>query len=599
MDRRIVAKALCISAVCCILVSNISYADIDCKKLKKENCEYTIENLNNLNEAYRNATNTNEKLVLLTKIECITNKLEGESSICAFYNALNYANIYSAKKDLKLQKKYIDKAKAIADKIEDNKELLAKYYDELGGFYANTENYYEAIKALKIADNLAQTESIKIRLATSYVAIKDFKNAEIEFEKLFKMISDNDMEIDSQLRTLAQKMYFYKDQYDFKNTINTYKNTKLIYGKTANKDANIEIELYMPIIALYNDLEDVAKLKLAIDKTYKLALEANNEDAEYYTYGEYITYARRLEDKRLTKKYIEKKEQIAKKMFKDKNIVNLEVYPDYAEYFDLANDKGNAELYAKKVASLTKENVDVAPLIYAMKLLDLAEKQSKNGKIDSALKSIAEANEIYIKAYPQISFKFYDLEDKYGEVYKNAGDVDKGIEHYKKAETILKKLTGKLTGELRDVNEHIAELYVQKGDLDEAVKYADKTISISSQIFGQNHIKTVKALLLKAKIYASLGRNDIRDSVIKIINDTIDNGIDCYIGYFTYDYNDFLFDVYVEKGEYDKALNCAEIMYEEARGKWHKENANKKLSQVYKLQDKKFKSLKYKVKSIL
>lgn len=599
MGKKIVSKMLCVSAICCLAVSNIVFADTNCAKLSKENCEYTIENLNKLNETFYNTAGTDEKLTLLTKIECMTNKLEGEYSHAAFYNAINFANLYSEKRNLKLQKEYLDKAKAIADKTDDNKELLAKYYDELGGFYAGTENYYEAIKTLKQADKLAQTESIKIRLATSYVAIKDFKNAQIEYDKLFKMISDNDMGVDAQLRTMGQKMYFYKDQYDFKNVINTYKKAKSIYDKSSEKNANIEAELSIPIIALCNDLEDVAKLKFAIDKTYNLAIEANNKGTEYFTYGEYITYARRLEDKKLTKSYLTKKEKLAKKLFDDENIVEMEIFPTYADYYELIGNKEKAQVYRQKVVDIVKADKEVAPIAYASKLMDLAKIKSDMGKQEEALTILSEVKELSAKVYPEVSFKFYELENKYGEVYKNAGDVDKALEHYKNAETILNKEMVKPSGELRDIYENISKLYSQKGNIDEAVKYADKAISVSTKIYGQNHIKTAKTLFSKAEIYANAGQTDLRDSVIKVINDIIDKGIECYVGYFTYDYNNFLFNVYVEKGEYDKALTCAEIMLDEARGKWHKENANQKLSQVYKLQDKKFKSLKYKVKSFM
>lgn len=600
MNKKTLSRALCISAICCILASNISYADTDNSKTQKDSCTCTAETLEKLNETYYNTVNTDERLTLLSKIECMTNKIEGEYSHAAFYNAINYANLYSEKRNLKLRKEYLDKAKAIADKIDDNKELLAKYYDELGGFYGDTENFYEAIEALKTADKLAQGESIKIRLATSYVAIKDFKNAQIEFNKLLKMISDDkNAGADAVIRTLAQKMYFYKDQADFKDVVNTYKFASSIYGKTANKDANIEIELYMPIIALYNDLEDVAKLKLAIDKTYKLALEANNEDAEYYTYGEYITYARRLEDKRLTKSYLTKKERKAKKLFGDENIVEMEIFPTYADYYELIGNKEKAKTYRQKVVDIAKADKEVAPIVYAARLTDLAGIQADTGNSEDAIKNLDVAKELYAKAYPEVSFRFYELEKKYGGIYNRIGATDKALEHYKNAETILNKIATKPFGDFRDLYEDISRLYIQKGNLDEAVKYADKTISVSTKLYGQKHIKTAKALLLKAEIYNIFAQNDLRDSVIKILDNIVDEGIECYIGYFTYDYNNFLFNVYIEKGEYDKALTCAEIMLDEARGKWHKENANQKLSQVYKLQDKKLKSFKYKVKSFM
>lgn len=598
MNKKMVSKALCVSAICCLLASNISYADIDNSKIQNNNCTCTIENRDKLNKTFYNTANTDEKLTLLSKIECMTNKLEGEYSHSAFYNAINFANLYSEKRNLKLQKEYLDKAKAIADEIDDNKELLAKYYDDLGGFYAGTENYYEAIKALKIADKLAQTESIKIRLATSYVAIKDFKNAQIAYDELFKMISsDENIGVDAQLRTLAQKMYFHKDQYDFKNVINTYKNAKVIYDKSSEKNANIEAELIIPLIALYNDTENVEKQKIALDKTYNLAIEANNEGTEYFTYGEYITYAQRIEDKKLVKSYLAKKEKLAKKLFNNENIVEMAIFPNYADYYGLIGNKKKAKTYRQKVVDIVKPYKDIAPIMYGIKLADLAGTYTDN--YEEALTILSEIKELYAKANPEISFKNYELEAQYGEVYACAGEIDKALEHYKNAETILNKVMKKPSGELQEVYENISRLYSQKGNLDKAIAYADKAISISTKIFGQNHIKTAKILLWKAEIYNNFAQTDLRDSVIKILDNIVAEGIECYVGYFTYDYNDFLFNVYVEKGEYDKALTCAEIMLDEARGKWHKENANQKLSQVYKLQDKKFKSLKYKVKSFM
>lgn len=596
VNKKVIYKTLCAGAICCILASNVSYADIIA-------CDCTAENLEKLNRAYYSIKTPNkidEKLSLLTEIECITNKLEGEYSSSAFYNAMNFSNVYSQKKDLKLQKEYLDKAKAIADKIDNNKELLAVYYDSLGGFYANTENFYEAIETLKIADKLAQTESTKIRLATTYVAMKDFKNAEIEYNKLFNLLSENkDTVVEAQLRTLPQKVYFYKDKYDFANAISTYKFVKSMYDKSNKKNAKIEIELNMPLIALYNDIDDVIKLKFMLDRTLSLVLENDIQDKEYFAYGEYLTYYRKINDKKLAKTYLKKKKNLAEKLFQDKNIVGMEMYKNYVEYYDFLGNREKSLLYAQKDVESIKQFKCIAPVKYAIKLADYAIEQSKSADTEGALTTLDEAKEILEKFYPKISFKIFEIENKYGEVYRNAEQLDNAIKHYENALEILDKLQAPVYSEIRDTNKNLADLHFQKGNSDKAMKYIDKAISISTKAYGARHTKTVDALFSKAQMFACLGENDLKNSMIRIIDNIFEVGLVGYPENLVYNYNEFMFNVYIEKNDYNKALKCAETMKAEARDNWQKDNASQKLSQVYKLQNKKLKALKYKVKSVL
>ena len=100
----------------------------------------------------------------------------------------------------------------------------------------------------------------------------------------------------------------------------------------------------------------------------------------------------------------------------------------------------------------------------------------------------------------------------------------------------------------------------------------------------------------KADIYKNLGKKDIaveqaKEVLFKIkeagISETYNNEFECY----------FLIAKYnLEKGKLDDALANANKALNTSTSKVYKDEVNELISEIYKQQGKKFKSLKYKLK---
>ena len=163
LNKRFISKALCFSAVCCILATNISYADFvgDTRaKLKENKAELSsikhnnVEYINKLGEMATNQIIVGEldsALKSLKKVDKLLEEEKMQDSETAFYTALKYARLYNEAKKPDKHLDALKKAKKILDKYPTNKEINKEYHNNLAYFENSYDMQPDGVKSLEKA----------------------------------------------------------------------------------------------------------------------------------------------------------------------------------------------------------------------------------------------------------------------------------------------------------------------------------------------------------------------------------------------------------------------------------------------------------------
>lgn len=566
LDKKAISKALCLSAVCCVLLTNVAYAN------DKTNCENV--------QTASIAVNTTD----------------------AYYKVIEQKNVYAEEKNPFLEKEYLDKAKVIADKFPNDKSIQRNYHENLSNFYSNYGNSYATVaeleKALKYLDTNDIDASISMynQLARYYAEVNDYEKADLMLKKKAKILKNN-KHLEYKVGDYATRMYHYIGQGKLSVVLPAYTEGKSILDKNNFENKDLYFELNEPLISYYLTTHNANSAKTALDYHLNLAKKEKRNDIKSFVLGEYVTYYGIMQDLDSAKKLQKALLNTNKKLYDKNSTGNVDGVSTQINYYQWIGDSEKAEKLAIKNANYAEQFKDIAPVVYANTLKQLAQAKLDSKKIAEALSAVKEAKQNYLIALPKNSLNIYETEKLTGDIYMSIGDIEQGIKHYETAKNILNKTVKNPFNNHIDIYKNLADAYSQNGNTEKAITEINKAINVATSTYGENNIRTLWLQLDKANIYKNgeqcvLAKNQINNILDKVnakkVSDPFDIEFQCYM-FLAYD--DF------DKGNYDDALaNATKALQNPFRDE-NKDGANDLISQIYKAQDKKLKSLKHKIKS--
>lgn len=566
LDKKAISKALCLSAVCCVLLTNVAYAN------DKTNCENV--------QTASIAVNTTD----------------------AYYKVIEQKNVYAEEKNPFLEKEYLDKAKVIADKFPNDKSIQRNYHENLSNFYSNYGNSYATVaeleKALKYLDTNDIDASISMynQLARYYAEVNDYEKADLMLKKKAKILKNN-KHLEYKVGDYATRMYHYIGQGKLSVVLPAYTEGKSILDKNNFENKDLYFELNEPLISYYLTTYNANSAKTALDYHLNLAKKEKRNDLKSFVLGEYVTYYGIMQDLDSAKKLQKALLNTNKKLYDKNSTGNVDGVATQINYYQWIGDSEKAEKLAIKNANYAEQFKDIAPVVYANTLKQLAQVKLDSKKIAEALSAVKEAKQNYLIALPKNSLNIYETEKLTGDIYMSIGDIEQGIKHYETAKNILNKTVKNPFNNHIDIYKTLADAYSQNGNIEKAITEINKAINVATSTYGENNIRTLWLQLDKANIYKNgeqcvLAKNQINNILDKVnakkVSDPFDIEFQCYM-FLAYD--DF------DKGNYDDALaNATKALQNPFRDE-NKDGANDLISEIYKAQDKKLKSLKHKIKS--
>lgn len=574
-------KVLCLSAVCVLLSSNVSFADI------QTNSDYSTD---------------------------------------SFYNILTPDFIFPTKKEPLTTKNSFDILKTISDKHSHDKNIQKLYHESLGYFERENENRFNALNELKIAGEYVNKENIYEQLhiydqiARSYTEVWKYKEAEKEYKKIAKLMNDNSTLLEDYqiINDYVSRMYYHLGTGELDKAFTLYKEGKILLDNKNPKDNDLEINLNEPVIQYYFITRNLKNAKEAIDFHWSLADKTDNTKLKVFTQKTYLNYYKSMDDIANIEKTLAKIKELNKGLYADNSIETIEENLTFAEsYLCIADIYKHAKDYSltpekynkiiTKYAIKAEKHLNIAlkaaekykeidPTKYALVLQYTTNVLVKLNKQDEAEKTMTTAIEYFKKANPELAYFLFEGEMNFGRAYKDTKQYNKAINIYKDLEAELNKIGKYPFIEHQNLYDEIADAYSNIGKEKEALDYINKAIEISIEKFGANSVKTIDYMESKADIYKNLGKKDIaveqaKEVLFKIkeagISETYNNEFECY----------FLIAKYnLEKGKLDDALANANKALNTSTSKVYKDEVNELISEIYKQQGKKFKSLKYKLK---
>ncbi len=574
-------KALCISAVCVLLTSNISFADTEIKN-----------------------DNSTEK----------------------FYNILTPDFVFSKKKDALTKKNDFNTLKTIAEKHQNDNNIQKLYHENFGYFEREYENRFNALNELKIAGEYVDKENIYEQLhiydqiARSYTEVWKYKEAEKEYKKIAKIMNDNSALLEDHqiINDCVSRMYYYLGAGELDKVFSLYTKGKTFLDNKYPKDNNLETNLNGPIIQYYFTTRDLKNVKDALDYHWSLASKTNNTNLKVFTQKEYLAYYQSISDIEKIEETLKTIKKLNKGLYKEDSIETLQdnltfanTYLGIADIYQYSRDYAieptkynkkitayieKAEKHINKAVSWAEKYKELDPTIYAMTLQTSANAAIKKRNYNEAEVLMKEAVKYYKKASPEPSYFLFGGETYLGRVYQDSNQYEKAIEKYKEMEIALNEIEKPTFIEHRDLYHETAEAYSKAGKEKEALNYIDKAIELSTAKFGADSIRAIGSMNSKVDIYKNLGQKDVavekaKEVLFKIkeigINNTYNIEFECYF---------LIAKDNLAKGKLDDALANASKALETSFSKDTKECANDLISEIYKQQGKKFKSLKYKLK---
>lgn len=582
-NKKLLSKAICISATCVLLASNISFADTAVEEGK-----------------------------ISTNIE-IENKYTADK----FYELLDTNQIFTSPKEPIKGKEYLNKLKTIADKNKDDKNMQMQYHEHNAYYNREYENRYNTVDELETAEKFLSndvTDKLRLydQLARSYTEVWDFDNAYLAYKNAHKIMDKNKEKLttDQIINDYVSRMYFHMGKGELKNAFELYKEGRTVLDNADERNANLEINLNEPIIQYYFKTYDMKNVKEALDYHMELAQETNDIKLKDFTAKEYLNYYRTTDEIENIKKSLKFLEKLNKGLYKEDSIERIYLDLEYVNsYFciSIIYKEGNnsekskkylvkAEEYAKKAVASAEQYKEVAPTIYALALQKLATATAKQGKIEEAEATMTKAIEYFKKADKALTYFLFEGRLAFGNIYKILGQNDKAIKIHSQLEKDLNKVLKNPFLEHIRLYCHLAETYSKMNKEKETIKYINKAIEISKSKFGENSIRTIDVYKTKVELYENLGLQEkavkeAKEVLFKIkeagIETTYDIEFECYF---------LLAKDYLEKGKLDNALKNAEKALKTAYTEANKDEANKLISKIYKQQGETLKSLKYKLK---
>ena len=590
-NKRLLSKAICISAVCVLLASNISFADT---AVKEEQISTNIE---------------------------IENKYTAEK----FYELLNPQIIYLGKKDPFKGKDCLNKLKNIAEKNANDNYLQLEYHENKAYFHRAYENKHETITELKIAEKfLDNSVTNKLhfydQLARSYTEVWDFDNAYIAYKNAHKIMTKNKDKLttDQIINDYVSRMYFHLGKGEIKKVYLLYKKATNVLDEEQEKQIELELNLNEPILQYYFRTYDLKNAKEIIEHHIEIANKTKNKELKNFALREYINYYRMAHNRKGILTATNEFKNFSKYKYRKDSIENIYIdieqsdsflsianlYEDsekYAEnpdkYKELAvKNAQKAEEYAKKAVASAEQYKDVAPTIYALALQKVATATAKQGKVKETEETMAKAIEYFKKADKALSYYLFEGRLASGSAYKDLEQYDKAIEEFSLLEKDLNKVLKNPFLEHMRLYGHMAEAYSKINKEKEAIKYIDKEIKISTNKFGADSIRTIDSYKTKVELYENLGLqdkavNEAKELLFKIkeagIAPTYDIEFECYF---------LLAKDNLSKGKLDNALENANNALKTAYTEQNKDEANKLLAKIYQEQGETLKSLKHKLK---
>ncbi len=595
-NKKLLSKAICISAVCVLLASNLSYAE--------------------------NESTSSKEAKVTTNVE-----ISDEYSAEEFFKLLDPKVLYAGEKDPIAAKERIDKLKTILDKNPENRTMLIEYYENNAYYNRTYENRFATIDNLKFVEkNLKNSDNIELQLqiydqiARSYTEVWDYDNAEKTYKKASAVMQKNkDLLKPYQIiDNYVSRIYFYLGKGDIKEAFALYKAGKNFLDNLDQKDLELELKMNEPVIQYYVKTYDTKNIKEALDYHMSLANDTGNENIKEFTLREYLNYYKMNLDIDGTKKAIKKLRKKTKSIHNENSIENIysdienaDVYyyisQEYEEakkyalepdkYTDeIEKNRKKAEEYAQKAVNTAEQFKDISPTVYAYSLQKLATAYAKQNKLEESEKTMAEAIAQHKKASRELSYFLFEGYFAEANAHRYLKQYDKAIEKYKKLEKKLDRKFKTPSLEHTAIYYNMAEAYSEINKEAEAIKYIDKQIEITTAILGANSIRTLGAHRVKSELYKNLGKTDLavkeaKELLYKIkeygIVDTYDLEFRSYM---------LIAKDAFDKDKLDDAFANATKALETSYSKTSKEEANNLIAEIYKKQGKTLKALKYKIK---
>ncbi len=594
-NKKLLSKAICISAVCVLFASNTSFAADD-DKIKEAKVSTNVE-------------------------------VAEDYSIDKFYRILEEKTdiIFSGNRDPFAGKEYLDELKTIADKNKDNKDLQRDYHKNNAFYNRDYENRFDTIDQLKIAERYLNNDieeqlHVYDQLAKSYTEVWDFNNAYKEYKKIDTLMKNNKKTIAPEhiVVDAASRMYFYLGTGDLDKMYNYYKKGRNVLDSLEEKDLRLELELNGPIIQYYSARYDTKNVKKSLDYYLWLANETEDKKVEEFTLKEYINLYTLCKDPQNTKKTLKKLAKKINKAYDGNSVERMLLDINYADtYYFISQEHEEAkryalntenhtkkteenlkeaEKYARKAVESTAKYKNISPTIYAYSLQKLATIIAKQNKSEEAKNIMSEAIEYHKIASRDISYYLFRGYLAEAIAYHDLKQYDEAIKKYIKLEKEINKKFKKPSFEHIELYKNLSDSYSKINNEKEAIKYIDKAIKICTSIFGEKSIKTLDLYKTRIERYENLSLQKIavkeaKELIYKIKEYGMDNTLDIEFRCYTIIAKDAL-----AKNQLDTALENAHKALETSFTKINKDEANKLIAEIYARQGETLKALKYKIK---
>ena len=343
---------------------------------------------------------------------------------------------------------YLEKASAIREKINSDKNLLAETYYMLGEVYLNLQDTNQALafhnKSMEIYTAIKDRKkliSAYSKLSEIYEQLHEYKKA---IELLKKTIENSgDKNTESNAVNFANLGYLYLQNNEYKTAMDYLQQSLLIFKKLNINNENLANAYYNFANCYlkngdYNKALEYSLLSLDIRKTF-LSEDDNIIAITYDLIG--LNY---------------------------ENIYQLEKANDYY-------------LKALKIYEKNKDDFGIA-VVYN----NLATTYIKKGMPQDALKKINESMSLLKKAKDIDELSFSTILNNTGLVYESLAEYKKALDYYNSALEVYKKKFDHEHPDMITIYKNIGNVSAGMGLLDKAQKNYQKSLDIADQYYEKD-----------------------------------------------------------------------------------------------------------------
>ncbi len=604
-DKLIKASIISVCILCAFTFSNIVLAkttdnlsDKQILNLKqKELSKLNINDKNNIVKYYelkngiidlQESLNLKKEAYKSTEeIIATTISLYGENSKEAGYAYARMLSLCCNLASIRDYKKYLDKLYKVIINNTDCNELKYFYYRYKMGFYGTIDEHYEAIGLINLLKKYTNPKNQNDKLFDmrsviySNFAERNFKNLLKDIYNYYYFISKNknsDISLYIDYYNILMEYYIESSQYNkIPNIYN--KAVKLLKGND-EKTRKQKFSLNQRYQKYFIDLGEYDKALILIKENDALINGLNDTNLQNQLYALYKEYYEKQDDFKKVKEYIDKIDTLLKKDNNEIAIINN--YNTYINYYKSIDKYKTALKYANKIKETYSDIKDIAPVVYANALKEIADINTNN--IKERINTALEAKIIYEKYLPRCSFKLFEINKSLINLYNNSGEFDKALESYKTAKNIILTINEKAQKNYIELTESIIEVYLNKDDLTTAKSLLDEITELSKQVYGKDNIYVYKLYLRKAEMYERFQKHTEADKLFEQITKAINNnkisGTD----------NDFYYSCYyktawknLQKNNLEEAKKYIKKAEQYAKKEWNKKeirNLNSELKQA-------------------